>query len=350
MKISITKSKIVGISSAVPKNKFNNENYNYLNNVKLDKFIKLTGIYSRRISKGKICTSDLAVAAGEQLLKDLRWEKNDIEFIILITQTADYLTPATSIIIQDRLKLKKELFALDINLGCSGLPYGISIANSLVDNLNFSKGILFIGDVSSRLCNMRDSSTWPIFGDACSAIAFEKKDRQKLFFDFYSDGSKYHDIIVPAHSLAGKNQLNIESLKENDIGELKRNELNMHLNGANVFSFAISQVPSKIHDIIKFSKIKKNKIKYCFLHQANNSINQFIKQKLKLNKTKFPESLKNFGNTSSASITMSITQNFSNQTLSGNSILCGFGVGLSLSTALITFDKCKVSKLVEIIE
>ncbi|MBD1142514.1 ketoacyl-ACP synthase III [Pelagibacterales bacterium SAG-MED35] len=348
MNITETSSNLVGISTAVPKFEFNNLNYDLLDSDKLVKFIEITGIKKRRIVNKNICTSDLAVNAGEKLLTDLNWKKDEIDFVLLITQTPDYLTPATSIIIQDRMQLKKNLFTLDINLGCSGFPYGITLANSLIDNFNFKKGILFIGDVSSKLCNYNDKSTWPLFGDACSAVAFEKKSKTKVFSDFYTDGSAYTDIIVPSHSLAGRNELTTDSFKNKKDKELIRNDVNMHLNGANIYSFAISSVPKKINEIILFSKINIKKIKYCFLHQANKLINQTIESKLNFRSVEYPTSIEEFGNTSSATIPITITKNFSSTYFSGLSILCGFGVGLSLATLIIDFKDVKVSKLVEL--
>ena len=347
---SITKSKIVGISTAVPKNEFYNTNYNHIEKDKLSTFIQLTGVESRRITKGSLCTSDLAIVAGEKLLKELSWKKEEIDFIIFITQTADYMTPASSIIIQNKLKLKNDIFALDINLGCSGFPYGIGIANSLIDSLGFKKGLLFIGDISSKLCNPKDKSTWPLFGDACSAVAFQKKEANNVFHDFFSDGSKFEDIIVPSHSIAGRQIPNTSSFAEIENGGLIRNKFNMHLNGANIYSFAISKVHERINKIIDFSLVNKNELQYCFLHQANKLINDTIEKKLGLPKTIFPTSIKNFGNTSSATIPLTITVNFSQKTLNGKSILCGFGVGLSLSSAIVDFDNCKVLDLIEVKE
>ena len=254
-----TSSQIVAISTAVPKFKFNNINYDFLEKEKIKNFIKITGVESRRITKGSLCTSDLAIKAGEKIIKNLNWSKDSIDFIIFISQTSDYLTPATSIILQDKLNLKNNLFTIDINLGCSGFPYGISFASSLIDSMGFNRGILFIGDVSSKLCNIKDKSTWPLFGDACSAIAFERKKKNKVFFDFFSDGSRFDDIIVPSHSMAGKIAPKKSSFDDVDKNGLKRNSFNMHLNGANIYSFAISKVHERINNLIKFSLIKKKK-------------------------------------------------------------------------------------------
>jgi 3-oxoacyl-[acyl-carrier-protein] synthase-3 len=346
LKIIRSKARISGISVCLPKSIYKNINYPYQKKKNLIRFINLTGISERRIvNNSKICTSDLALNAVKKLMIDLKWEKSEIDFLIFVTQTSDYLTPATSIILQHKLNLKKELFAFDINLGCSGVPYGISVAFSLIDNLNFKKGILILGDVSSRLCNFKDKSSWLLFGDACSAIGIEKQKKTQLsYFNCYSDGAGYKDIIVPSHSLAGRNEINLKDFKNFDVNGNNKSNVNISLNGANIFSFSTIIIPEKIKNLLKFSKINLNKIKYCFLHQANRLINENIKKKLDMKNTIFPSSLKKYGNTSSASIPVTIVNKFAGKKLSGTALLSGFGVGLSASSLIYEFKNCKISK------
>ena len=163
-------------------------------------------------------------------------EKRRYRFFNFISQTSDYLTPATSIIIQNKLGLKKSVYTLDINLGCSGFAYGISNSFSLIRNFNFKKGLFIIGDTLSRVCNVKDQSTWLLFGDGCGAIGIEKGNKmKKTFFDFFTDGSGYKDIIVPSHSLSGRNPLKIDDFKyKNKDGVIKSN-INMSLKWTEYF-------------------------------------------------------------------------------------------------------------------
>lgn len=348
MKRIKTSAKISGVSACVPKYKFLNINYKHQDKSKLKRFIKTTGIKERRIvSNFETCTSDLAIEALNKLLIDIKWNKKDLEFLIFITQTPDYLTPATSCIIQERLNLKNSIFNLDINYGCSGFPYGVSTAFSLIDTFSFNKGVLIIGDVLSKLCNEKDQSTWPLFGDGCAAVAFEKTQKKtNAYFDFYTDGKGFSDIIVHSHSLAGRNKVNIEDYQIKNSNGIKRNNFNLFLNGANIYSFSISKVPERINKFIEFSKINKNNFAYCFLHQANKLINNDLKKKIDLKKTLFPSSLEKFGNTSAATIPITMVHNFGGKVLNGLSILSGFGVGLSMSSSIYNFENCKISKLV----
>ena len=348
MKKIKTKAKIVGLSVCLPRFKYKNLDYPFQTKDKLERFINLSGIKERRIvNNSKICTSDLAFKAVKKLIADLDWKSNDIDFLIFITQTSDFLTPASSIILQDKLKLKKNLFAFDINLGCSAFPYGISAAFSFLENLNFDKGIIIMGDVSSRLCNLKDKSSWLLFGDACSAIGFEKQKKiNTSYFDFFSDGKGFKDIIVPSHSLSGRNKIVQKDFKSFKVENNFKSNLNMSLNGPNIYSFSTNIIPNKIKTFLKKTKVNKSKIKYCFLHQANKLINQSIEEKLSLKNTIFPSSLGKFGNTSSASIPVTIVDKFGGKKISGMSLISGFGVGLSSSTLLYDFKDCKVSKFI----
>ena len=336
--------KIAGIACCIPSNKISNKK-------KVDKrtlrAVKGTGIENRYIVNEKTCTSDLVLKAGNHLIQKLRWRRDDVDILILVTQTPDYLTPATSGILQDRLKLKKNIIVYDINLGCSGYTHGLIAISSIMKSLNLKKGLLAVGDVASKLVNKKDKITNILFGDAGSVTAVENiiASKERMFFDYYSDGSGFKDIIVPSHSLTGRIKLDKKQLRDKQDLKKKniRSNINLHLDGLNVFNFAINSVPRFIQKVCKNIKVK-----YCFLHQANKMIQDSIEQQLCKKKMNFPKSLKNFGNTSSASIPISICHNYFNRRLVGNSIFCGFGVGLSMSAVIINMQKTKIFKIIKI--
>jgi 3-oxoacyl-[acyl-carrier-protein] synthase-3 len=334
---------ITGIACCVPPNKISNKK-----NVdkKRLRTIKSVGIETRYIAEEKICTSDLVLKAANHVIQKLKWRRDDVDILILVTQTPDYLTPATSGILQDKLKLRKNIIVYDINLGCSGYTHGLIAISSIMKSLNLKKGLLAVGDVTSKLVNNKDNVSNLLFGDAGSVTAIENKtkSKEKMFFDYYSDGSGFKDIIVPSHSLAGRIKLNKKQLKiKEDSNKNIRSNINISLDGINIFNFAINYVP-----IIIKKLCKKIKVRYCFLHQANKMIQESIEKQLSKNKMTFPTSLHNFGNTSSATIPITICHNFFNQRLVGNSIFCGFGVGLSMSAVIINIQKTKIFKIIKI--
>lgn len=334
---------ITGIACCVPSNKISNKKN--ADKKKL-RTIKSIGIENRHIASEKICTSDLVLKAANHVIQKLKWRKDDVDILILVTQTPDYLTPATSGILQDKLKLRTNIIVYDINLGCSGYTHGLIAISSIMKSLNLKKGLLAVGDVTSKLVNNKDNVSNLLFGDAGSVTAIENKtkSKKKMFFDYYSDGSGFKDIIVPSHSLAGRIKLNKKQLKtKEDLNKNIRSNINISLDGLNIFNFAINNVPLIIKKLCK-----KIKVKYCFLHQANKMIQDSIEKQLSKNKMTFPTSLNNFGNTSSATIPITICHNFFNQRLVGNSIFCGFGVGLSMSAVIINIQKTKIFKIIKI--
>ena len=336
---------IAGISCCVPKEKVFNKSISTHKNI--NRAIKAIGIKSRHVAKKKICTSDLVIKSAKHILKKLKWKKEDVDILLFVTQTPDFLTPATSGILQDKLGLKKSTLVFDINLGCSGYTHGLIAITSLMNNLNLKKGLLAVGDVTSKLVNEKDNVSNLLFGDAGSVTAINKNvNSQDIYCDYYSDGSGYDDIIVPTHSLSGRNILNKnEIINKKDSNTNLRSNINIMLNGPNIFNFAINHVPDKIKKISK--KIKN--IKYCFLHQANKMIQDSIEKQLSNKNFVFATSLKDYGNTSSATIPITICKNYSYQKLSGGyALLCGFGVGLSISTVVINLEKTKIFNIIKL--
>lgn len=338
--VSIDGISIKGISCCVPKKIHRNLDVNFLSKDEIEKFIEATGIEERRIASDSTCTSDLCLKAANDLLDNLNWNRDSIEIIVFVSQTGDYMLPVTSTILQDKLKLSKNCIAFDLPLGCSGYVYGISVITSMMKSFGLERGLLLAGDTLSKWVSKTDKSTFPLFGDAASATAFEiNNDSNKIFFDLGTDGSGYKSIIIP-HS-GSRNKVTSESivLKEIETG-IERNECQLVLDGMDVFSFGISQAPKTVNKLLDFFEIDKDKVDFFIFHQANMMMNKMIAKKLKLPPEKVPYSLKKFGNTSSATIPITIVTELKdilkkNET---NLVLCGFGVGLSWGTIHLKID------------
>jgi 3-oxoacyl-[acyl-carrier-protein] synthase-3 len=336
---------IAGISCCIPNKIVFNKDIKQHNNI--TRVIKAIGIETRPIADEKTCTSDLVIKSAKNILRKLKWKNQDIDILVFVTQTPDYLTPATSGILQDKLKLKKSTLVFDINLGCSGYTHGLIAISSLMKSLNLKKGLLAVGDVASKLVNKKDRVSNLLFGDAGSvtAITNTNNNKKNLFCNYLSDGKGFEDILVPSHSLSGRNKLTSNQLAENkDEKNNIRSQINISLNGPNIFNFAINNIPPLLKKIIK----KISNINYCFLHQANKMIQDSIERQTNNKKIIFPTSLKKFGNTSSATIPITICNNYYNQKLKGYSLLCGFGVGLSISTVIVNLEKTKIFKIIKL--
>lgn len=347
--LEVKNVKIVGISACVPKTIEENNNLPILSAEDARKLIISTGIERKRKADNSICTSDMCCKAADRLIKDLEWDRNDINCLIFVSQTPDYYLPATSGILQDHLNLSQECYTLDVSLGCSGWVYGLSTISALLSSGNIKKGLLLSGDVS-RMNSQKDKSTYPLFGDAGTATAIEFDPKSKGFqFHFGTDGSGYEAIIIPDGGSRNPSNIHSFDMKEIEPG-IERCRLNTILDGMDIFSFGISKVPETIDQTLNYFSIDKDKVNYFIFHQANLFLNEKIRKKLQLPKEKVPYSLKDFGNTSSATIPLTMVtklkEKLQNEQL--NLIACGFGVGLSWGTVAFESNKIVISNLIEI--
>jgi 3-oxoacyl-[acyl-carrier-protein] synthase-3 len=343
---------IKGISACVPKNIIDNiESPVFATAEDAKRFIENTGVASRHIVAEKgVCTSDLCVVAAERLIEELQWAKEDITCLIFVTQTPDYIFPATSCIIQDRLGLPKDCFAIDISLGCSGWIYGLSVISSLMSTGHFKKGLLLTGDTTSVTKNPKDKSTYPLFGDAGTATALEYDGNESgFFFHTGTDGAGYEAIMVKDGGF--RNFFTPESLVEQEYeGGIIRNNLQSILNGASVFTFGITRAPKSVLALLEFAGLSKEAIDYFVFHQANKMMNEKISSKLKIETAKVPYSLATYGNTSSASIPLTIASQLKDAVTGAHHkmLACGFGVGLSWGSALFDLDRIACPDIVEL--
>jgi 3-oxoacyl-[acyl-carrier-protein] synthase-3 len=329
---TISGVKIRGLSTRYPKTVARTDDYVHFDQEEAEKFKKNVGIFERRIVDESTCASDLCEAACRDLLDNISWAPEEVDALIMITQTGDYPVPATSIILQHKLGIKKEAICFDVNLGCSSFPYGIYIISSLIKAGGLKKAILLIGDVSSKVCSYTDKSAYPLFGDAGTAIALEASTSETQFsFDLMTDGAGYEAIIIESGGLAAREPITNEGLtvKEFSTG-INRSKANLTLKGADIFSFAISKVPTSILNLANAHDSGINQYDFMVLHQANKMINDQIVRKTKMDATRVLTSLEKYGNTSSASIPLTLTAHANLLKEKNVKIICsGFGVGLS---------------------
>lgn len=346
--------KISGFSVCVPKHIEENASFTLFNDEEAKKFISTTGVERRRKADNNTCVSDLCVSAAEALISDLKWDKDDIEILVFVTNAPDYIIPATSPIIQHRLGLSKDCYTLDISLGCSGWVYGMSVVAGLLTRQVGGRGraLLLTGDTPSKYSSKEDKSTYPLFGDAGTATALEcAKDTEPMLFGMNSDGSGYKSIIINDGGYGFRNPFSLSSLDMvvREDGIVSSN-LHQILDGMNVFSFGIKEAPRSVNRLVETFNLDRDKIDYFIFHQANFYMNEQIRKKLKLPIEKIPYSLKDFGNTSSAAIPLTLVTQL-HEKLKENKlqlIACGFGVGLSWGSVYFSTDHISCPALVEV--
>lgn len=340
--------RIAGIAAGVPENVISNYTLKSGEDISIDytpeAFVETTGVKERRCSD-ILTTSDLCFAAAEKLIAELGWDKSEIEALIFVSQTADYILPATACILQDRLGLPKECYAEDVALGCSGWVYGLSNVASLVATGNIKKALLLAGDARKRAPGSLD----PLFGHAGTATAIEYLDGQKgLQFHFGTDGSGYDAIITPDGG--SRNQVTPKSFELKEYEGKMMHNMQTHMKGMDVFSFGITTAPKSVKKLAEYYCFDYLDADYFIFHQANMKMNNQIVKKLKLVPERVPSCMYRFGNTSSASIPLTIVGElkgkFENKPT--KFICCGFGVGLSWGTVLLETNNIVVPEIVNV--
>jgi 3-oxoacyl-[acyl-carrier-protein] synthase-3 len=304
---------IAGISVALPKETVNNSNLPFHD---IHKTIDSIGVQYRHIAENNICTSDLCFTAAEKLLKDLDWDPASVDCIIVITQTPDYFLPSTAHVLQERLKLVNAMVVFDINLGCSGYVYGLWVISQLLQNKSITRGLLLVGDTISKLTKNNDRATVALFGDAGSATALEKREDKfnRMHFCLGADGTGWKNLIVEKGAFR-----NLDFYGENP---------SLFMNGNEIFTFTLKKVPELIGEILAKMEWQLDEVNYFIFHQANAFMLNSLRKKLKITPAQFLLALSSFGNTSSASIPLTLVSNGLNYD-NHKMVMAGFGVGYS---------------------
>lgn len=343
---------ITALAACVPSRVI--DNYHYDLDIwpeeEVKKVVDKVGISERRFADENTCSSDLCFAAAERLFADNSIDRSEIDLLVFVSQTPDYRMPATSILLQHRLGLPMSTIAFDINLGCSGWVYGLSIVYSLMQQMGLRKALLLDGETRSKVYSRRDRRSAFIFGDAGTAALIERGEQfGESHFSLNSDGSRGDLIMIPGGGY--RNMSSAETLREKVVDEYGniRSDEQGYMDGANVFNFVIVEIPKDIKRLFNETGEEIQAMDYYIFHQANNFINSFIAKKMKLDSNKIPSCIAKFGNTSSASVPLTIVSEL-NGNLNGSKklMLSAFGVGMAWATAIVPFVDCKISDIVEI--
>ncbi len=326
---------IKAITSCVPVHKERTESYAELSEAELQLFIKTTGIKERRVASENVTCVDLCYKAATDIIQ--QFGKEDIDILIFVSQSPDYFLPASSVILQERLGLSKTCLAFDVNLGCSGYVYGLSIVANLLQSGYLKKALLLVGDKSTISTNYFDKSTYPLFGDAGTATLLEyDPEAEPWYFNLQSDGSG-KDAIIIEHGHSRHPYTDASAIVHEIEPGIRRAKKDLALNGMDIFNFALKEVALNINTLCEWSHKSKDDFDFAVFHQANKLINESVRKKLKITEDKVPYSIDVFGNTSSASIPLTICHTLKNECLNSelNLLLSGFGVGYSWGSVLL---------------
>lgn len=334
---------IKALSACVPSNIVNNKDLGYLiPEEEISKVIDNIGIVERRIAPDDVTASDLCYKAACRLMQDNDIAPDSIDVLIFMSQTGDYRIPATSCIMQHRLGLPKSTLCFDISLGCSGYLFALSTAFAYASMEGINRVLLLDGETFSKIVNRRDKVDWPLYGDAGTATLIEKGDYGCSTFLLNTDGSGEDAIKIHAGM---RNPITADSCveREQEDGNI-RNDLEVFMDGMDVFNFAISKVPKCVKQLLSETEHTVDDVDYLVFHQANRFMMDFFVKKLKISPDRVPYCIGKYGNTSSTSIPLTVASELSGR-LDGDHtvVMSGFGAGLSWGAVLLQMRDCKVS-------
>jgi 3-oxoacyl-[acyl-carrier-protein] synthase III len=300
-----------------------------------------TGINERHIAAPGQCTSDLAVEAARKLFASGACSPEDIDYVLLCTETPDYLLPPTACIVQDRLGIPRNAGALDFDLGSSGYVYGLGLIEGLIATGQAQRVLLLTGDVYSRLVHPLDRSVRTIFGDAATATLVTAGDAGSPSigpFVYGTDGSGAKNLIVPAGGMKLPKSTETTLATEDEMGNVRTAE-NIFMNGGEIFNFTLTVVAPMVQDLLKKAGLQLTDIDLFIFHQANKYMLEHLRKAMKIPAEKFQLSIY-CGNTVSCTIPIALKHAANEGKLHDGAkvMLVGFGVGYSWGATIVRWS------------
>ncbi len=308
-------TKIIGTGSAVPSRVLDNAELSTFLDTS-DEWIRTrTGIRSRHIAQEGQTASALAAQAAKKAIADAGIAAEQIEAIIVATSTPDYIFPSTANLVQQEIGAERAA-CFDLSAACTGFLYAMSVADAYIKAGMYKKVLVIGAEVMSQVVDWKDRSVCVLFGDGAGAVVLGEDSSGKSIFRLHSGSGSAQALTLG---------------KENAV----------HMNGREIFSFAVRKVPESVKEVLEESETAKEQVKYFILHQANARMIESIAKRLDVPVEKFPMNLETHGNTSAASIPVLLDElNRQNRLIPGDVlILSGFGGGLSWGSALLEWHK-----------
>ncbi|HUW04853.1 MAG TPA: ketoacyl-ACP synthase III [Williamwhitmania sp.] len=344
---------ITGILTVLPSRvvRFEDEMENY--NFSTAKSLKLKmamGYNTHRIVNEDVTVSDLCIHGLTYLFDNDYLKKEEVDALILITQSPDYFMPPTSNVIQGRLGLKTDMVCLDINQGCAGYIVGLMQAFMLLEQESIKKVVVLNADILSRKVSKRDRNSNPLIGDGASITIVERSSKPTNIFTFLKmDGTGSDALMIPAGGFKLPSSPQTAEMQEDAAGNFRSLD-NLVMKGDEVFNFVQREVPPMIEELCAHAGVNKNDIDWYLFHQPNRFMLNKLADKLEVPRDKMPSNIvENFGNSSGASIPTVITHNIGDKLTNDSLLVClaGFGVGLTWASMILHLENLTFVKQID---
>ena len=351
MRMDFANKKITGLLTVLPRNERNflDEMANF--NFPISRSMKLKTVmgYDRhRLVDGPVCVSDLAVFGLEHLFDTGVLRRDEIDALVLVTQSPDYFMPATSHVIQGRLGLHDDVFCVDINQGCAGFVVGLIEGFMLLEQPAIRKVVLINADVISRKVSDRDRNSYPLIGDAAAITILERSaGATPIVASIKMDGSRHTALMIPAGGFRQPADSSTAVMTEDGEGNVRAPD-HLVMDGTAVFNFVMTEIPVMVDSLLASAVRSIESVDAFLFHQPNRFMLEKLADKLKIPREKMPGNVvENFGNSSGVTIPLAIALNLREQLQASTvqACLAGFGVGLTwggMLMALGPLDFCEM--------
>lgn len=303
----------------------------------VEKIASKVGVNQRHVAVDNETAADLAYYAAESLFNQGKINREEIDYVLFCTQSPDYLLPTSACILQHRLGLRRDIGALDFNLGCSGYVYGLSLAKGLIAAGIASNVLLLTGETYNKHLHPKDKGNRTIFGDAGTATIISTSGMAEIGnFCLGTDGSGAENLIIKTGGARNPQKMNDLSFDENG-NPLSSDYLFM--NGSEIFTFTLDNVPPLVEETLSRNEVQKEDVGLFVFHQANKYMLNFLRKKIKIDQERFYYCLSEYGNTVSNTIPIALRNAIDDHSIQENInvLIAGFGVGYSWGGTVLRF-------------
>ncbi len=353
MNFVFRRTRVSGVLTVVPANErsFVEEmkNFNFPDARSL-KLKEVMGYDKRRLVDPEVCVSDLAVFGLQHLFEHGRLNREEIDALLLVTQSPDHFIPPTSNIIQGRLGLKQDMLCLDINQACAGYVIGLIQGFLLLEQESIRKVVLVNGDVLSRKTSPKDRNIYPLMGDAVSITVLERDAEESVIHaNLKMDGSRYQALMIPAGGFRLPSSPQTAVLEDVGDNNLRAKD-HLFMDGSAIFNFVQVEVPPLVESLLANAGVTKESVDYFLFHQPNRFMLQKLADKMQVPGAKMPSNVvEHFGNGGGATLALAITFNLARELTQGHRRVClaGFGGGLAWASMLMRLGGLSFCEMVD---
>ena len=302
--------KVISSGKYIPKEIISNKDLEKLVDTNHEWIVSRTGIINRHKAKDET-TSEMAYLAAKNAIDKANYNLEDIDLIIVASITGEQLTPSVANLVQTKLGIKHDCMSFDINAACTGFVYGLEVASMMLSSGKFKSAIIIGAETLTKITDYEDRNTCVLFGDGAGALLVEPSQDKKDQAYFY----------------------NAAKIDETEALTVKKY---IKMDGRKVFLFAVGIMQSSIEKILKDANLTIDDIDRIIPHQANLRIIQAVSKQMNIPMEKFKVNLEEYGNTSAASIPITLDEYLDEDKQKGKYvILVGFGGGFTYGSALL---------------